>query len=294
MIFQTLLHWYQFLVRIYQAFFYQSNGTQYAAEKDLMLPKECNMYGTGQTVYCVQNNNNNNYINNKENRGYSLIPQTGIDGTIQLTLDFNNYFIFENDLFVTSVCCLENGQIAVCVVNGHSYNPSRSFVRVCFKTHRFQGIQFSQYFKPTSSGQVPKDIEFYQEERLFRYPRRIAHNSNRFRDLWVVNRLNEHTGNIVVIDLEGKLKFRYNRNTDNLSFDPMDVAANKNGSMIIADFGNHLIHLVKDDGTFLQYIMTREHGLAFPSAVALDQSDRAWIGCDFGKVHIVRFNKRFK
>lgn len=260
----------------------QSNGTQYAAEIKSGLSPECyTMYGTGKTVYCV---------NDKNNFCFQLKPRLRIEESLkQLNFDVMKSYTFENYLIATSVCCLEKEQIAVCFVNDNSYNPSRSFVRVCTETAAFQG---RRYDIPTLSGRPQKDIEFYQHERLFRYPRRIAQNSNE--DLWVVNRLNENTGNIVVIDLEGKLKFRYNRNTDNLSFDPMDVAANKNGSMIIADFGNHLIHLVKDDGTFLQYIMTRKHGLAFPSTIALDQSDRAWIGCDFGKVHIVRFNKRFK
>lgn len=205
----------------------------------------------------------------------------------------NNYTNF----IVTGVCSTMEGGVAACLVESHSYDvmpDSRRIVRL-FDKNRFDNSGFLQGFtnKYHPLPQPCQDIEFDGQERLFTYPRRIA--LSKSNDLWVVNRTGEQRGDLTVVDIaQGKLKFRYTRRVKDKHFDPKDVARNINESMIIADFRNHVIHLVKDDGAFLQYIMTPEHGLSFPSTVALDRYNRAWIGCDFGKVHIVRFNKEFE
>ncbi|XP_062594119.1 tripartite motif-containing protein 2-like [Saccostrea cucullata] len=82
---------------------------------------------------------------------------------------------------------------------------------------------------------------------------------------------------VVVVNQAGKLRYRYMGNDPLLKqnpFDPRGIASDNQSNILIADFNNHCIHLIDQDGQFLRYIKC---GLDSPWGLCADKNGNLFV-----------------
>lgn len=109
------------------------------------------------------------------------------------------------------------------------------------------------------------------------------------------------TGNIIVTDwgapnlrfFDARGNFLANYGTYGLNKDqvlqPYGVCCDPYGNIFVADNQNHRIHLLAPDGTFLRFVVTKQHGLWHPMAVATDNNGLLIVTEALGKVKVFRY-----
>ena len=109
------------------------------------------------------------------------------------------------------------------------------------------------------------------------------------------------TGNIIVTDFgEPHLRFfdargnylanygTYGLNKEQI-LNPYGVCSDPYGNIFVADNQNHRIHLLAPDGSFLRFVVTKQHGLWHPMAIAVDNSGNLIVTEALGKVKIFKY-----
>jgi hypothetical protein len=139
----------------------------------------------------------------------------------------------------------------------------------------------------TLTGDVTHDYE-YQEDgqtRLFTVPIRVQQNRNS--DICVVNLTSKSTGNLMILSSSGRVKSVYHGQNLKNNFLPYDVACDTRCNILVADPGNHRVHLLSPDGEFLKFLLTEDKVLV-PSALSLYGST-LWVGCGDGTVKLFHY-----
>jgi hypothetical protein len=80
---------------------------------------------------------------------------------------------------------------------------------------------------------------------------------------------------VVVVNMSGKLRFMYTGQHSNIGglFDPRGLTTNSQGHILVADFNNHRVHIVDQDGQFLRYI----RDLDCPFGLCVDTRDNLFV-----------------
>lgn len=181
-------------------------------------------------------------------------------------------------LFPGGMVMTKRKELFVCAVD--SYTTRRS-------THSYRCLM-----KMSEYGMNIDEIDEDGDTILFGAPYRIAEAPNK--DLCVTDR-EEGKLRVIRIDQEGCIKFVYHGPkgvATKVPFNPLGVCCDKSNNMLIADWGNHFVHMVNNNGEFLGFILSQKDGLFKPNAMALDKAGQLWIGDGNATVRVYKYGKR--
>ncbi|KAK3105932.1 hypothetical protein FSP39_008886 [Pinctada imbricata] len=68
-----------------------------------------------------------------------------------------------------------------------------------------------------------------------------------------------------------------------------DVACDHHCRILLTDLYNHAVHLLREDGHFLQYVLTKQSPLWGPQCLGL-HGDTLWVGCEKGVVRVSKYS----
>jgi hypothetical protein len=128
---------------------------------------------------------------------------------------------------------------------------------------------------------------FFNKKHILTHPRRVTENLNG--DIIVVDLLGETSGRVVAFDFVGNLRFTYEGNPRRFKFLPFDICCEPELRISVSDFYNHEINVLNCDGEFIQEIPTNLEGLFNPIAIALDKTNKLWIGGKGGKILVYKY-----
>lgn len=82
---------------------------------------------------------------------------------------------------------------------------------------------------------------------------------------------------VVVVNHAGKLRFKYTGPDSESTFDPLGITTDSQSQILIANFDNHRIHIVDQEGQFLYYINKCDIHVRHPYGLYVDVRDNLYI-----------------
>lgn len=154
------------------------------------------------------------------------------------------------------LCCSKSGDILICVSNGLEK-----------KIIRYHEKKITQEIHKDENG---KPIF---EDGKIRHALCIVENNNG--DVCISD---DNAGVIIVVNLAGKVRFRYNGKParKNNQFSPRNIVTDSLSQIIVADNGNSCLHILDQDGQFIKCVDNCE--LDKVHALSVDGEGRLWAG----------------
>ncbi|VDI83812.1 Hypothetical predicted protein [Mytilus galloprovincialis] len=114
--------------------------------------------------------------------------------------------------------------------------------------------------------------------KLFSYPARIKTDSKNV--LYVADWTGENnSGRLVAVDVNGRLKFTYNGNTDLNAFSPHGIAITASDNIILSDWNNNALHILNYKGELLGiHFVDKEYNIIRPLSLCIDSEGYLLIG----------------
>ena len=113
-----------------------------------------------------------------------------------------------------------------------------------------------------------------------RYPTSVAVNKVN-QDIYICDheeKFNLYSkGKVIAVGADGKVRYEYTGQGDS-KFIPVEVCADQIGHVLITDYRNHRVHMLDQEGQFIQYILTSKQGLNLPTTVDVDRKGYIWAG----------------
>ena len=97
----------------------------------------------------------------------------------------------------------------------------------------------------------------------------------------------DSAGKVMAVGADYKLRYEYTGQGDS-AFIPVEGCTDLMGHVLITDFNNHRVHMLDQEGRFIQYILTSQQGLHRPVTIDVDREGNVWVGeqVDYKKGHV--------
>ncbi|KAJ8297559.1 hypothetical protein KUTeg_024090 [Tegillarca granosa] len=152
------------------------------------------------------------------------------------------------------LCVTSEQDILVCL-----YNPSR--------------MNDNKVVRMSLNGQIKQTIQYNKQNKpLFSYPQLVTENING--DICVV----DDYVTVVVVNNDGQFRFKYpesGKSTHTIC-SCYGIACDKLGYILISDRLYSQIHQIDSDGKFVQFVLTRQHGIENPFGLSIDNKGQLW------------------
>ena len=139
-------------------------------------------------------------------------------------------------------------------------------------------------------GQIKQTLD----QIKFKYPLSVAMNKLN-QDIYICDhKANSHysLGKVIAVGADGQLRYEYSGQGDKV-FAPVDVCTDQMGHVLITDGANHRVHILDQEGRFIQYILTSQQGLKRSYAIDTDNEEYVWVGRYIspskGQVNVARY-----
>lgn len=189
-------------------------------------------------------------------------------------------FVDTKPLWPCCICTSPTGHFYVGCADGYNYDVTSKNVRIVMKL--------------SSDGRVLKKIQFDERgERLFTRPIKVQTNDKGM--LWVRDRTAQYKGRVVVLhNQDNDVRFVYNGVKNNRItevFNPAELTSAGDGTMLISDINNYIIHAVDENGVLLYLLgSTYQTGLAHITTICFHKEDKLlWVGNLEGHVQVLKF-----
>jgi hypothetical protein len=182
-----------------------------------------------------------------------------------------------SNLFPVGICATAKGKFLVTAMDATAFSENLFTNRQPKK---------SVVILLSESGKTKKVYQYEEDgkTKLFLYPYRVAENTNG--DICVVDRTALESGQLCVLSPSGALRYRYRGQGPHKSdFDPRGICCDSAGNILLSDSGNKSIHLLRENGTFLTYLI-RSDEVPWSMSMYLNT---LWIGGKTGIVFAYRY-----
>ena len=173
---------------------------------------------------------------------------------------FNTLFTMSGEPF--GLCCLHNGEIVV---------------TFCYD---------STVIVYGKDGKIIRTLDNIK----FRCPTSVAVNKVNH-DIYVCDHVSSNCrsrGKLVTVEADGQLRYEYT-GKGSKPFAPVDVCTDEMGLVLITDHDNKRVHILDQEGQFIQYVLTSQQGLDCPTTIAVDREGYVWVGEVGGHVKVARY-----
>lgn len=208
----------------------------------------------------------------------------------EVFLDFYPY----NLAILGNALLLSNGQTIKSIQDGEMtefYNAAPFYCQGISRTRKNEILAClakrneGKILRLDASGKILQKIQFDANgHHLYRSPTKVSESPFNG-DICVAD---SAENSVIVVDKEGNLRFTY-RGLKGDTFSPFYVTHDSFGNILIGDNSHFRIHLVDQDGVFLQYILTVEDGLYSPWGLDVDENQSLWVGTLSSKIWIVEY-----
>ena len=185
------------------------------------------------------------------------------------------------DFFPSGLCATNNGHIYVCGTIKLCSSMNGGQTKTSKGKHKHVITRLSSIGEIVSEIDVsphdPHRLAVDQEGRIFF----SDYGADKKRKFIVM----APTGQILKT-YEGPLDI--NLTLDN-TFYPLGVCLDRYGNLLVADWNNDCIHMLNKDGQFVRFLLTKEHGITCPNALAIDSEDQLWVGNGVGDIKVFRY-----